>query len=216
MPRPGRALPEKIEYSYYSMLPQVIIALPDWAEKFLAGRGVGPATDEGRMRLVLDLARENVRQGTGGPFAAAVFDGTGRFVSAGLNLVTSLNCSVCHAEIVALVLAQKMLGRYDLSNGGQERCQLVAAAEPCAMCLGAIPWSGVGRLVCGARDSDVRTIGFDEGAKPPDWEAALRARGIDVTRDVLRSEARSVLEAYAAAGGPVYSPVLRNRSPQGL
>lgn len=193
------------------MLQEIVIRLPAWAEGFLRDRADAVhADDEARMRFVLDLARENVRQGTGGPFAAAVFGPEGRFVAAGLNLVTSLNCSVCHAEIVALALAQKAVGRYDLSNGGTDRYLLVAAAEPCAMCLGAIPWSGVARVVCGARDGDARAVGFDEGAKPGDWEGALRQRGIAVVRDVLRAEARTVLEDYAAAGGKIYSPVVRS------
>jgi len=45
------------------------------------------------------------------------------------------------------------------------------------------------QVLCGARDEDARAVGFDEGAKPPDWAAALRERGITVKRDVLRDEA---------------------------
>lgn len=73
------------------------------------------------------------------------------------------------------------------------------------MCLGAIPWSGVSRLVCGARDEDARRIGFDEGDKPSDWIGRLRKRGIEVVRDVSRTEAVSVLEEYARNGGIIYN-----------
>ena len=41
--------------------------------------------------------------------------------------------------------------------------EMVASTQPCAMCLGATPWSGIRRLVCGARDEDAEEIGFDEG-----------------------------------------------------
>lgn len=81
---------------------------------------------------------------------------------------------------------------------------LYTSAEPCAMCMGAIPWSGVDRVVCAAADADVRAIGFDEGDKPGDWVAACRRRGIAVASGVLRDEAVAVLLAYQASGGVVY------------
>jgi tRNA(Arg) A34 adenosine deaminase TadA len=182
------------------------IELPRWVGG-LVGRG-DPAvfpTREDRMRLVIALARENVRRGSGGPFGAGVFDADGHLVAPGVNLVAASNCSVLHAEMVALVLAQGSLGRYDISDGGRRDYELAASTEPCAMCFGAIPWSGVTRLVCGARDEDARRIGFDEGPKLADWQHALEARGVQVTRDVLRHEAADVLSLYAEAGGVIYN-----------
>jgi tRNA(Arg) A34 adenosine deaminase TadA len=73
------------------------------------------------------------------------------------------------------------------------------------MCLGAVPWSGVSRLICGARDEDARRIGFDEGSKPTNWIGELEQRGIVVVRDVLRQKAVKVLEEYKASGGPIYN-----------
>ncbi len=187
------------------MFPELCVSLPPWVDQFVkAAPDVFPGAEE-RMRFVIALARQNIQQGTGGPFAAAVFDGTGRLVAPGVNLVTSLNCSVLHAEIVALMLAQKALDRYDLSEGGRRRFGLVSTTEPCAMCFGAVPWSGVSRLVCGARDEDARAIGFDEGPKLTDWVSALNSRGITVRRDVLRMEAAAVLREYVAAGGVLYN-----------
>jgi len=81
----------------------------------------------------------------------------------------------------------------------------VTRTEPCAMCLGAIPWSGVRRLVCGARDEDARQVGMDEGDKPDDWEACFGRRGIAVTRDVCRAGAADVLLAYRDGGGLIYN-----------
>jgi tRNA(Arg) A34 adenosine deaminase TadA len=67
-----------------------------------------------------------------------------------VNVVVTHNCSILHAEMVAIALAQKKLGRYDISDEGKSDYELVASTELCAMCFGAIPWSGVTRLVCGA------------------------------------------------------------------
>lgn len=188
------------------------VRLPDWVEPFLKQSPQMFPTIEERMRLVIQLSRRNVENRLGGPFGAAVFDAGGRLVASGVNMVTAAGCSILHAEMVALALAQKRLGRYDISDGGRFSFDLFASTEPCAMCFGAIPWSGVKRLVCGARDADARAVGFDEGPKLPDWPAALTSRGITVVRDALREEAAAVLQAYAAAGGPIYNAGERKRS----
>lgn len=187
------------------MLTEVCIRLPDWLKNFMATSPEVFPNVEDRMRFVIAIARQNVQRKTGGPFASAVFDHSGRLIAPGVNMVVTSNCSVLHAEIVALVLAQKTLGRYDLSDEGRLHYDLVAATEPCAMCFGAVPWSGVRRLVCGARDEDARAIGFDEGPKLDDWVAALNNRGIAVLRDVLREEAAAVLREYVAVGGMIYN-----------
>lgn len=182
------------------------MTLPRWMREFPGPGETFLPTTEGRMRLAIDLARLNVRHGTGGPFGAALFEmESGRLVAAGVNLVVSGGCSILHAEIVALMLAERTLGSFDLGAPGIPSCELVTSAEPCAMCLGAIPWSGVRRLSCGARGDDVQAIGFDEGAKPDGWAGELDRRGIEVIRDVLRDEAVAVLREYDARGGPIYN-----------
>ncbi len=182
------------------------IALPAWLNDALVHAPPTLTSPEDRMRLVVELARQNIRRKTGGPFGAAVFDETGKMIAPGINLVERGQCSILHAEMVAIALAQKQLGRYDLSDGGRLCYELVTAAEPCAMCFGAIPWSGVSRVVSGARDADIRSIGFDEGPKLPDWSAALKERGIQVVQDILRDESISVLREYADTGGVIYNP----------
>jgi tRNA(Arg) A34 adenosine deaminase TadA len=160
---------------------------------------------ESRMRFAIELARQNVERRTGGPFGAAVFEvASGRVVGVGVNLVEASNCSMAHAEMIAIALAQQTLGRYDLSAGGGVY-ELATSTEPCAMCLGAIPWSGLKRVICGAHGEDAAAIGFDEGAKPADWVGELHKRGVEVVRDVLRDEARAVLQQYAQAGGLIYN-----------
>jgi tRNA(Arg) A34 adenosine deaminase TadA len=185
--------------------PVFSLRLPDWVESFLTDSpGIFPETID-RMRFVLEISRRNVRHGTGGPFGAAIFNSNGRLIAPGINLVVISNCSLLHAEMVALAGAQQKLGRYDIGDGGRLHFDLFATTEPCAMCFGAIPWSGVRRLVCGARDEDARAIGFDEGPKLADWASALNDCGIAVLRDVLRDEAVAVLREYIASGGIIYN-----------
>ena len=185
---------------------KITIALPAWVEKFLSTQDKTFADIEQRMSLALELAKLNIEHKTGGPFAAAIFEQhTGKLISVGVNLVTSTNCSIAHAEIVTIALAQKKLETFDLYADNTPR-QLVTTTEPCAMCLGAIPWSGVRSLVCGATDADARETGFDEGAKPVDWVDQLRKRNIDVTQNIRRKEAIETLKSYLNHGGQIYNP----------
>ncbi len=186
--------------------PEVALRLPDWVEEVLGDPEQIYASVEDRVRFAIELSRSNVEHGTGGPFGAAVFDReTGRLLAPGVNLVLAANCSVAHAEMVAIMVAQQRLGDFDLGGEGRPPYELVASAEPCAMCLGATSWSGVRRLVCGARGEDAEKIGFDEGPKPAEWVGSLEERGISVQRDICREEAASVLLRYAEEGGVIYN-----------
>lgn len=182
---------------------EVLLRLPDWADDLLAAAPPSWPDPESRMRFVLEAARLHVDNATGGPFAAAVFERpSGRLLALGVNVVVPTNACIAHAEVVALALAGNAIGTFDLRGHDAE---LVTSAEPCAMCLGALPWSGIAHLVCGVRDEDIRTIGFDEGHKPDEWVEALGRRGIEVTRDVLGHEALAVLRAYVDGGGLIYN-----------
>ncbi len=188
------------------MYPEILLTLPNWVSTFLKSQPDVFPTDELKMALIIALSRRNVEEKTGGPFGAAVFDeASHRLVAPGVNLVVSQSCSTAHAEVVALSLAQKVLQSHDLGAAGLSPHTLVSSTEPCAMCLGAVPWSGVSRLVCGATGEDAEAIGMDEGAKPAAWVDTLQDRGIAVTLAVLRSEAAQVLNDYAASGAVIYN-----------
>lgn len=183
------------------------VVLPAW----LAGRVTPPLPALiDRMAFVIDLSRRNVASGSGGPFAAAVFEqGSGKLLAVGTNLVVGSHCSAAHAEVLALSLAQQALGSFDLGAPDQPACELVSSCEPCAMCIGALAWSGVRRLVYAAHEADARAIGFDEGPKHPDWAGELRRRGIEVAAGPMRSDAVAVLESYRVGGGPIYNACAR-------
>src|SRR2546422_373609 len=55
-----------------SAAPRVVIDVPSWVEPATRSRQVY-GTDDEKMALVIDLARENVDRRTGGPVGAAVF-----------------------------------------------------------------------------------------------------------------------------------------------
>jgi tRNA(Arg) A34 adenosine deaminase TadA len=181
------------------------VKLPQWVDDILRGsEKIYPSIEE-RMELAITLAANNIIN-NGSPFGAAIFErDSGRLIAPGINLVLQTNCSVVHAEIVAIMLAQQQVANFDLGAEGLPDYELVSTTEPCAMCLGAIPWSGISSLVCGARDEDARSIGFDEGDKPSDWTRKLQSRAISVTRDIHRDKAKAVLQQYVDAGGIIYN-----------
>jgi tRNA(Arg) A34 adenosine deaminase TadA len=157
------------------------------------------------MQLAVSLSRENVRRG-GGPFGAAVFElDTHKLIAPGANLVVPTNCSVAHAEMVAIMVAQQVVGSFDLGRAGLPALELVTSTEPCIQCFGGLLWSGIKQVVCGARAADAEAIGFDEGPKPADWVRECEDRKICVIQDVLRDEASAVLRSYKDGGGPIYN-----------
>ena len=184
---------------------RISLQLPEWLDPFIADFNATLDSVEARMALAVALSRENLRQGTGGPFGAVVVAEEGnQLLGAGVNLVTSAGLSVAHAEIVALSAAQAGIADWNLARAGP--VQLITSCQPCAMCFGAVPWSGVSSLAWGARKQDAEAAGFDEGDKPEDWEDSLRRRGIEVHGEVLREDAAAVLEHYSCTDGTIYHP----------
>ena len=177
--------------------PAWLDAVVDWQRRYV--------TDEDRVTLTITLARENVVRETGGPFGAAVFEAaTGRLVAAGVNSVVRLRNSALHGEMVALMLAQQRVGSFTLAAPGSPVHELVSSCELCAMCLGAVLWSGVKRVVSGADREDAMRVGFDEGPVFPESYRYLEERGIEIVRGVLAQEARAVLRLYGSRGGRIY------------
>ncbi|MDX1524370.1 MAG: nucleoside deaminase, partial [Anaerolineae bacterium] len=158
------------------------VSLPDWALDELKLLPSHLPTVEEKMAAVIKFSRLNIENNTGGPFAAGVFErDSGRLVVIGVNRVVPSNCSSAHAEVVTLSLAQKLLGTFDLGRAGLAAHQLVVNWRPCAMCYGAVVWSGIRSLVIAGDGPELEDItGFDEGPIHPEWEAELFKRGIDV------------------------------------
>jgi tRNA(Arg) A34 adenosine deaminase TadA len=172
--------------------------LPDWVADEVAAVPPALPTIEDRMRLVHRLAERNHREGTGGPFAAAVADAsTGVLLSVGVNLVLATNLSSMHAEVVALSLAQARRGTWDLGGPASTPTELAVNWRPCAMCYGAVLWSGIERLVIAGEGDEIEELtGFDEGPMRADWKEQFAQRGIQVRTNVLRDQALAVFRAY--------------------
>lgn len=181
--------------------------LPDWSVDELNRIPTYFSTNEARMAVVIEFSRMNFQRGTGGPFAAGIFErDTGKLVVIGVNRVMPFNCSSAHAEVMAISLAQKILGVYDLGAPRLPAHQIVVNWRPCTMCLGAVLWSGVRSLVIAGDGPELEAItGFDEGPVHPDWRAELKKRGIGLVENVLKEKAIEAYKEFSASKAIVYN-----------
>jgi tRNA(Arg) A34 adenosine deaminase TadA len=107
--------------------------------------------------------------------------------------------------MTAIMLAEQTIKSHTLNAPGMPAHELFTSCSPCAMCLGAILWAGVRRVVWGARREDAMRIGFDEGPVFPQSYEYLRSRGIDLVDGLLREEASAVLQLYQKRSGFIYN-----------
>lgn len=121
------------------------------------------------MRRAIQLSRDKMMQGAGGPFGAVIVQ-NGEIISEGWNQVTSTNDPTAHAEVVAIRLACEKLGVFSL-NG----CEIYTSCEPCPMCLGAIYWARLDKIYFANSRLDAANIDFDD-------EFLYREIGLDLSK----------------------------------
>lgn len=100
-------------------------------------------TDLTFLRVAFAIAQQ-AREHGNHPFGAVLVNAHGEKVLEAENTVITNRDCTGHAETNLLREASR---RFDESF--LAKCTIYASAEPCAMCAGAIYWSGVGRLVYG-------------------------------------------------------------------
>ena len=116
----------------------------------------GMDTDRRHLVRAVQLAAEQVRTRRGGPFGAVIVK-DGAIIAEGCNEVTSGNDPTAHGEIVAIRRACRALGSFSLAGA-----TIYSSCEPCPMCLAAIYWARVDRLVFANTRVQAAAIGFDD------------------------------------------------------
>jgi guanine deaminase len=111
--------------------------------------------DKKLLRKAIEIAASGISTG-GGPFGA-VISREGKIIAGSNNRVVLDTDPTAHAEILAIREAARFLRTHDL-NG----CVLYASCEPCPMCLGAIYWSGIKRVIYASGRHDAADAGFDD------------------------------------------------------
>jgi guanine deaminase len=102
-----------------------------------------------------DLALKSINS-DGGPFGAVIVK-NGIVIAEGMNCVVKNADPTAHAEILAIRGAAAKIGSHNLKG-----CTLYASCEPCPMCLGAIYWARIEKVVYSSTRLDAARSGFDD------------------------------------------------------
>jgi len=111
--------------------------------------------DKEFLRRAVEIAGSGINNG-GGPFGAVITK-EGKVIAGSNNRVVLDSDPTAHAEILAIREAARLTGTHILDG-----CVLYASCEPCPMCLGAIYWSGIKRVVYASGRHDAAAAGFDD------------------------------------------------------
>jgi tRNA(Arg) A34 adenosine deaminase TadA len=107
------------------------------------------------LRKAVETALEGILIG-GGPFGAVITKDN-KIISSSFNRVVLNNDPTAHAEVLAIREASSILKTHDLKE-----CTLYTSCEPCPMCLGAIYWAGISKVVYALDRNDAKNAGFND------------------------------------------------------
>ena len=152
-------------------------------------------TDEEGIRLSLAIARA-ARAAGNHPFGALLVGPGGAVLAEAGNEHGDAHDRTAHAERVLMTRASR-----EWSAGFLANCTMYASAEPCAMCAGAAYWAGVGRVVYGLSERDMKAL---IGPHPENLTMDLPCRivlssgqrHVDVVGPLLEDECRAVHDGF--------------------
>jgi guanine deaminase len=147
-------------------------------------------SDASMMKRAIALSSTAASNG-GGPFGAVVAM-NGKILGEGVNGVVSARDPTAHAEISAIRAACMSIGSHDLGGA-----TIFTSCEPCPMCLGAIWWARIDRIVFGNTQQDAAQIGFDDAAIYEEVCRPISERKIPLER-LCAGEASEVFDAWHA------------------
>jgi len=154
--------------------------------------------DEANLRRAFAVARQSRDDGDH-PFGAVLADRNGQILMEQGNGYTAQGHDrTAHAETLLATRAGKTYSLTVLAG-----CTLYSSAEPCAMCAGAIYWAGIGRVVFGQSERDLKAFTGDNPENPTlDLPCAVvfaaGQRPTEVVGPILADEASALQADYWA------------------
>ncbi|APG86634.1 cytidine/deoxycytidylate deaminase family protein (plasmid) [Sinorhizobium americanum CCGM7] len=156
--------------------------------------------DEALLRKAFDVARRS-RDGGDHPFGSILADRDGNVLLEQCNGYSSEGGDrTAHAERLLATRAGKA---FDLDFLAE--CTMYTSAEPCAMCSGAIYWAGIGRVVFGLSEKQMKQLTGDHVENPTldlpcQIVFAAGQRPTEVVGPMLEVEAAKLHEEYWSRG----------------
>lgn len=146
------------------------------------------SNDRRFLEIAIRTAGENMDDG-GGPFGAVVVR-EGKIIARAGNRVVPGHDPTAHAEVMAIRMAAEYLGTHDLGD-----CTIYASCEPCPMCLGAIYWAGISRIVYASDRYRAAEAGFSDNHIYEELALESTRRSIAMVRG-LKEEGDSILKRW--------------------
>ena len=146
------------------------------------------------MRAAIEKAREGIAAGQS-PFGAIIVRG-GQLVCSAHNSVWRDCDPTAHAEVNAIREAAKTLATIGLHG-----CEMFTTCEPCPMCLSAVHWAKLDRVVFGAKIGDATASGFSELAIPARVVAEMGHSPLRVEEGLLADECRELFQQWLHTPG---------------
>jgi tRNA(Arg) A34 adenosine deaminase TadA len=159
-------------------------------------------TDAQSLRRAFELARQ-ARAAGNNPFGCLLVSAGGKVLLERQNEgLIPVPVRTTHAETDLASDAARVYSPAQL-----RRCTLYSSAEPCAMCAGAIYWAGIGRVVFGLSEHDLKGMTGDHPDNPtldlPCREVFSRGQfHVEVVGPALIEEARAVHDGFWASPPP--------------
>src|SRR5438552_5461705 len=150
-------------------------------------------TEADFMRLAIEKTREGIAAGQS-PFGSVIVHG-GEVVAATHNTVWKTTDPTAHAEVNCIRAAAGRLKSIFLHG-----CTLYSTTEPCPMCLSAIHWAKIERVMFGATIADAAEAGFKELFIDAKKMIVLGGSPLIVESGLLQAECAALFDEWKKAG----------------
>jgi guanine deaminase len=151
------------------------------------------AMEQEYMQAAIRKAQEGISRGQS-PFGSAIVR-AGEVVAVTHNSVWLTSDPTAHAEVNCIRAAATALKTIFLHG-----CTLYSTTEPCPMCLSAIHWAKIERVVYGATIADAKAAGFSELCVAAAQLAAMGGSPLIVTGGLLQKECAALFDQWLKSG----------------
>jgi len=138
----------------------------------------------------IELAKSKSADDQRGRFGAVIVKDNEIIGEEGWNRVVETRDPTAHAEVMAIREACTQLNTHDLSG-----CTIYASCEPCPMCLSAIYWAHIEKIVFACNKEDANQAGFNDSIIYSEISRDWKNRSIS-SEQMSRDEALSVFKKW--------------------
>lgn len=145
--------------------------------------------DEKFIDIAIELSKKAVY-----PYGAIIVK-NGEIIGRSDSNVPVSKTAYSHAELRAIEDAMDHLGGHLCAQGGKD-CVIYSSCEPCAICMGAILYTGIEKLVYGATLEDSKECVNDILVKAQVVANNCKNRNIEIVSELHRHKAIEALKNF--------------------